>query len=385
VNSGEYKLMGLAPYGQPRYADLILEEIIDLKPDGSLRLGLSYFDYCHGLRMTSRKFERLFGGPPRQPEAPITEREMDLAASIQQVTEEAMLRAARHAHRLTGSKNLCLAGGVALNAVGNGRIVHEGPFENVWIQPASGDAGGALGAAWLVWHQLLGRPREPSPCDSQHASLLGPRYGEDEIRRVLGAGSARYKHFSDQHAGLRFLLAKAYDAAGRLDEARREYLAAKELDICPLRILKPMNEAILEIAHQTRTPLIDIRQAYEQLCPDGIPGSFWLIDHVHPSIAGHQFIADRLAEAMIRCNFLRPQPGWRERAKAAYREHVAGLDPLYFEKGVLRLEVLCRWTRGESTTEPLGRPPHEDWRVRKQRAPAPRRRLRITCGRRRRI
>lgn len=171
----------------------------------------------------------------------------------------------------------------------------------------------------------------------------------------------------DQHAGLRFLLAKAYDAGGRLDEARREYRAAKELDICPLRILEPMNEAILDIARQTRTPLVDVRLAYEQLCPDGIPGDYWLIDHVHPSIAGHQFIADRLAEAMIRLNFLRPQPGWRERAKAAYREHVAGLDPLYFEKGMLRLEVLRRWSRGESTTEPLGRPPHEDWQVRKQR------------------
>ncbi len=200
VNSGEYKLMGLAPYGQPRYTDLILEEVVDLKADGSLRLDLSYFDYCHGLQMTSRKFQRLFGGPPRQPESPITEREMDLAASIQQVTEEAMLRAARHAHRLTGSKNLCLAGGVALNAVGNGRIVREGPFENVWIQPASGDAGGALGAAWLVWHQLLGRPREPIPCGSQHGSLLGPSYREDDIRRVLDASVAPYRHFADEQS-----------------------------------------------------------------------------------------------------------------------------------------------------------------------------------------
>ena len=150
VNSGEYKLMGLAPYGEPTYADLILEHLIDLKDDGSFRMDMSYFNYCQGLTMTSPKFHRLFGGPPRKPESPLTQREMDLAASIQVVTEEIMLRMARHVHESTGMKNLCLAGGVALNCVANGRILREGPFERLWIQPAAGDAGGALGVALFI-------------------------------------------------------------------------------------------------------------------------------------------------------------------------------------------------------------------------------------------
>jgi len=155
VNSGEYKLMGLAPYGEPKYRDLIMEKLIDLKPDGSFRLDMSYFDYCHKTVMTGSKFEKLFGGRPRKLEGPLTQREMDMAASIQAVTEEAVLRATRHVHRRTGMKNLVLAGGVALNCVANGRILREGPFDNIWIQPAAGDAGGALGAALLVWYQLL--------------------------------------------------------------------------------------------------------------------------------------------------------------------------------------------------------------------------------------
>src|SRR5204862_3372738 len=159
VNSGEYKLMGLAPYGEPKYAPFLLEKMIDLKADGSFRMDMSYFNYCQGLTMTSRKFDEAFGGPPRKPESPLTQREMDLAASIQKVTEEIMMRCARHVHRETGMKNLCLAGGVALNCVGNGRILREGPFENIWIQPAAGDAGGALGVALFIWHQLLDQPR----------------------------------------------------------------------------------------------------------------------------------------------------------------------------------------------------------------------------------
>ena len=198
MNSGEYKLMGLAPYGEPKYEDLILEKMLDLKEDGSFRLDLSYFDYCQGLRMTSRKFERLFGGPPRQPESPLTQREMDIAASIQKVTEEIMLRAARHVHQLTGMKNLCLAGGVALNCVGNGRILREGPFERLWIQPAAGDAGGALGAALFIWHQLLGRPRTAAASDPQQGSLLGPSYSDEEIRAFLDARGAKYRYFEDE-------------------------------------------------------------------------------------------------------------------------------------------------------------------------------------------
>jgi len=193
VNSGEYKLMGLAPYGEPRYVELILNKLIDLKPDGSFRMDMQYFDYCQGLTMTSRKFDALFGGPPRAMESPITQREMDLAASIQQVTEEIMLRAARHLHELTGLENLCLAGGVALNCVGNGRILREGPFKHLWIQPAAGDAGGALGAALFIWHQLLDQPRTAQPGDSQHGSLLGPEFDEASIRQFLDQAGADYQ------------------------------------------------------------------------------------------------------------------------------------------------------------------------------------------------
>ncbi len=193
VNSGEYKLMGLAPYGEPKFADLIYEKLLDLKPDGSFRLDLSYFNYCQGLTMTSRKFDRLFGGPPRKPESDYTQRELDLASSVQVVTEEIILRMGRHAHEVTGQKNLCLAGGVALNCVANGRLLREGPFENIWIQPAAGDAGGALGAAMLVWHQLLDKPRSPTPPDLQHGSLLGPSFSAEEIREFLEEKGASYR------------------------------------------------------------------------------------------------------------------------------------------------------------------------------------------------
>ncbi|HKE41663.1 MAG TPA: carbamoyltransferase [Casimicrobiaceae bacterium] len=198
VNSGEYKLMGLAPYGEPRYVDLIHDKLIDLKPDGSFRMAMEYFDYCHGLTMTSRRFERLFGGPPRQPEAPITQREMDIAASIQVVTEEIMLRCARHVYDVTRMKNLCLAGGVALNCVGNGRILREGPFDHVWVQPAAGDAGGALGVALFVWYQLLGKRRSPDARDSQQGSLLGPHYTASEVKACLDAANAAYREFSSE-------------------------------------------------------------------------------------------------------------------------------------------------------------------------------------------
>jgi carbamoyltransferase len=198
VNSGEYKLMGLAPYGKPRYADLILERLLDLKDDGSFRMDMSYFNYCQGLTMTSAKFHALFGGPPREPESPVTERDMDLAASIQSVTEEIISRMARRLHEETGMKNLCLAGGVALNCVANGRVLREGPFENLWIQPAAGDAGGALGAALLVWHQLMGRERTPKATDSMKGALLGPAYTDDQIKGVLDRVGARYHCLDDE-------------------------------------------------------------------------------------------------------------------------------------------------------------------------------------------
>jgi len=195
VNSGEYKLMGLAPYGDPKYTDLILEKLLDLKADGSFRLDMSYFNYCHGLTMTSDKFHRLFGRPARVPESNIDQFQMDMAASVQKATEDIMLRCGQHLHEQTGMKNLCLAGGVALNCVGNGRLLREGPFENIWIQPAAGDAGGALGTALFIWHQLLDNPRTAENIDSQGGSLLGPQYKNDEIKTFLDSQDAVYRKF----------------------------------------------------------------------------------------------------------------------------------------------------------------------------------------------
>jgi len=200
VNSGEYKLMGLAPYGQPRYADLITDKLIDIKDDGSFRMDMSFFNYCSGLTMTSRKFNALFDGPPRKPETQLTQREMDLAASVQKVTEDILLRIARHVHARTGMKNLCLAGGVALNCVANGRLLREGPFQRLWVQPAAGDAGGALGAAMLIWHQLLDNPRSPLPDDSQAGSLLGPSFEPEEIEAFLEQTDAVYQTFDDDES-----------------------------------------------------------------------------------------------------------------------------------------------------------------------------------------
>ena len=201
VNSGEYKLMGLAPYGNPIYADKIRNEIVDIREDGSIWMDMSYFNYCQGLTMTSAKFDKLFGAPPRDPESDITQREMDLAASVQVVTEEIVLKMARNARKVTGSKNLCLAGGVALNCVANGKIIEEGIFDDVWIQPAAGDAGGALGAAMLCWHQLLNRERVAVDGDSQQGSLLGPSYSNDQMKSDLDALEAKY-HFIEKEAAL---------------------------------------------------------------------------------------------------------------------------------------------------------------------------------------
>ena len=197
VNSGEYKVMGLAPYGEPKYVDAILNELMDLKDDGSFRLDMRYFNYCQGLTMTSQRFHKLFDGPPRKPESRITQREMDLARSVQEVTEEVMLRMARHVRKETGEKNLCLAGGVALNCVANGKILREGIFENIWIQPAAGDAGGALGAALFTWHQVLGNDRRvTSGRDSQKGSYLGPAYSNDAIERWLESENISYHHLN---------------------------------------------------------------------------------------------------------------------------------------------------------------------------------------------
>src|SRR5690606_5817190 len=196
VNSGEYKLMGLAPYGVPRYVDRIRDAVVDVRDDGSIWLDLSYFDYCHGLTMTSEKFHRLFDGPPRKSESTITQKEMDLAASIQAICEEVVLRASRHAHELTGARNLVLAGGVALNCVANGRVLRESVFDDVWVQPAAGDAGGALGAALAVCHGM-GSPVRRIRADGMKGAYLGPAFSDQEIAATLARRGARWEELSE--------------------------------------------------------------------------------------------------------------------------------------------------------------------------------------------
>ncbi|MBC8375075.1 MAG: carbamoyltransferase [FCB group bacterium] len=199
VNSGEYKLMGLAPYGNPRYVDIIKEKLIDLKDDGSFKMNMKYFNFAAGLTMTNKKFAALFNGPARKPESDISQREMDIARSIQEVSEEILLKMVRHVHKQTNKSNLVLAGGVALNCVGNGRILREGPFDNIWIQPAAGDAGGALGAALFTWHQYLDQAREPqSQRDSQQGSYLGPGFSDDAVKSYLDSKNIPYHHHEDQ-------------------------------------------------------------------------------------------------------------------------------------------------------------------------------------------
>jgi carbamoyltransferase len=194
VNSAEYKVMGLAPYGEPKYVRAIYDHLIDLKADGSFRMNMEFFDYCAGLTMTGPKFDALFGGPPRRPESPLTQREMDLARSLQEVTEEIMVRMARHVHRETGERNLVLAGGVALNCVGNGRVLREGPFADLWIQPAAGDAGGALGAALFAWYTYFDNPRSADGVkDAQQGSFLGPGFSDEEIKSALDGFHAVYR------------------------------------------------------------------------------------------------------------------------------------------------------------------------------------------------
>ncbi|HEV3148015.1 MAG TPA: carbamoyltransferase N-terminal domain-containing protein, partial [Chthoniobacterales bacterium] len=199
VNSGEYKLMGLAPYGEPKYVDLLLRELIDLKDDGSFRLNMKYFNYGIGLTMTNAAFNRLFGRLPRKPESKLTQSDMDLARSIQDVIDEIMLRLARHVRKQTGQRNLCLAGGVALNCVANGQILRQQIFDRIWIQPAAGDAGGALGAALFAWHQILDNERKADDLnDSQHGSYLGPSYCNDEIRDYLEKQSIQFIELADE-------------------------------------------------------------------------------------------------------------------------------------------------------------------------------------------
>ncbi len=197
VNSGEYKLMGLAPYGEPVYADRILDHLMDLKEDGSFRLDMRYFNYATGLTMTNDRFAALFDGPARTAESELTQKHMDIAASIQVVTEEVVMRLARSLQRETGADYLCLAGGVALNCVANGKLLREGPFKDIWVQPAAGDAGGALGAALAVWHEYLGQPRQARPGDAMRGAYLGPRFSDGEIRACLDSLGAKYQRLDD--------------------------------------------------------------------------------------------------------------------------------------------------------------------------------------------
>jgi carbamoyltransferase len=198
VNSGEYKVMGLAPYGQPRFVQRIYDNLIDLKADGTFRMNMEYFNYCTGLTMTNGKFDELFEAPARAPESRLTQREMDMARSIQDVTEEVMLRLSRTLHRDTGAEYLCMAGGVALNCVGNGRVLREGPFKDIWVQPAAGDAGGALGAALATWHEFQDKPRRPSRThDTMKGSYLGPAFGNDEVATFLDGQGVSYTTVDD--------------------------------------------------------------------------------------------------------------------------------------------------------------------------------------------
>ncbi|MFZ1518599.1 MAG: carbamoyltransferase N-terminal domain-containing protein, partial [Ignavibacteriaceae bacterium] len=198
VNSGEYKVMGLAPYGEPKYKQLIYDNLIDVKDDGSFRMNMEYFNYCQGLTMTNEKFNKLFGGPPREPETNLTQKEMDLARSLQEVTEEIVLKLGIHVYKETGLKNLCLAGGVALNCVANGRLLREGPFENIWIQPAAGDAGGALGAALIGWYKYHNKPRTvDDKTDSQKGSYLGPEFDEDQIHSFIQSFNLTARKYKD--------------------------------------------------------------------------------------------------------------------------------------------------------------------------------------------
>jgi len=199
VNSGEYKVMGLAPYGVPKYKDIILKELVDLKEDGSFKMNMEYFDYCVGLKMTNRKLDKLFDGPPRRPESQLTQREMDIARSVQEVTEEAVLRMGRHIRKETGQKNLCLAGGVALNCVANGKLLRERIFDNIWIQPSSGDAGASLGAAMFTWYKYLGNERKADgKKDAQQGSYLGPKFENSYITDYLKKNNIPYTELKDE-------------------------------------------------------------------------------------------------------------------------------------------------------------------------------------------
>ena len=270
VNSGEYKVMGLAPYGRPRFTDVILDKLVTVFEDGSLCLDLTYFDFHRGASMTSEAFHLLFGGPPRTPESPITERETDLAASIQQVCELVVLRAARHAHELTGERNLVMAGGVALNCVANGRVLRESPFDDVWVQPAAGDAGGALGAALVLSHHVLGVERKVELPDSQAGSMLGPSYSNRDIGLFLDGAGAHYERMDDE--------SELVDRVARwLDEGRTVGWFHGRMEFGPraLGARSILGDARSSAMQQTMNLKIKFRESFRPFAP------CVLAEHVH--------------------------------------------------------------------------------------------------------
>ena len=303
VNSGEYKVMGLAPYGRPQYVDVIRRELIDVKDDGSFRLNLEYFDYCTGLRMTNERFDALFGGPPRAPEQRLTQREMDLAASVQAVVDDVVVRLARGVVEQTGTRNLCLAGGVALNCVANGKLLRDGAVERLWIQPAAGDAGGAIGAALAIHHMHAGNERVVSACDGMSGAYLGPAYEQSDIERRLKAAGARFEVLDDDaliercandlaegralgwHQGRMEFGPRALGARSILGDARSPGMQKTlNLKVKYRESFRPFAPAVLreDVAHwfdlDTDSPYMllvaDVREEHRLPPPDGVDELF---------------------------------------------------------------------------------------------------------------
>ena len=338
VNSGEYKVMGLAPYGEPKYVDLILNELVDLKEDGSYKLNMEYFNYCVGLTMTNGKFDKLFGGPPREPESKLTQKEMDLARSVQVVTEEIMLRSARHIHKITGEKYLCLAGGVALNCVGNGRILREGPFEDIWIQPAAGDAGGALGAALFTWYQYLDKERiVDGKADSQHGSFLGPSYTEDEVKQFLDTHGfpyhkVGYEEIPDKVADLISQEKVIGWFQGRMEFGPRA-LGARSI-IGDAR--SPKMQAIMNLK-------IKFRESFRPFAP-AVPG-----DDV-----SDYFEIDRSSPYMLLVTYVKPE---RRRIMTEEEERLWGIDKLNIVRSeipaITHIDYSARLQTAHEETNPL--------------------------------
>jgi len=338
VNSGEYKVMGLAPYGEPKYVDIILSNLIDLKEDGSYRLNMEYFNYCVGLTMTNAKFHKLFGGPPRKPESKLTQKDMDLARSIQVVTEEVMLRTVRHIHRVTGEHYLCLAGGVALNCVGNGRILREGPFEDIWIQPAAGDAGGALGAALFTWYQYLSNQRSANgSSDSQRGSLLGPKYSNQEIKAFLGSHGIPYSEIPYEQVPRTVAELITQEKVVGWFEGRMEFgpraLGARTI----------IGDARSPAMQSTMNLKIKFRESFRPFAP-AVPG-----DDV-----SDYFEIDRSSPYMLLVAYVRPE---KRRKMTEEEERLWGIDKLNIVRSeipaITHIDYSARLQTAHEETNPL--------------------------------